>query len=74
MIASATTDTVQSIATRMQARIAEFTKQDVRDAGLIIARDPTDQAHGLIYREDSPGDQLAKSQAKLIASRAKLIG
>jgi hypothetical protein len=73
VIASHARDSAQSIATRMGARIAQFTVQDARDAGLIIAYDPNDKAHGLIYRGDSPGDQLSKSQAKFLVSKTLLI-
>jgi hypothetical protein len=54
--------------------IAELTAGVIRAQRCIIARDPNDPAHGLVYDEKKLGDQtLSKSQAHRIRDAAKLV-
>lgn len=54
--------------------VAEFTVQTIRQVGCIIARDPNDPAHGLIYDKTKLGDQsISRGQAHRIRDAARLI-
>jgi len=53
--------------------IAQVSAGTVRRAGLIIARDPANKWHGLIYRRDVPGEKMTKSQAKQLTQSAQLV-
>lgn len=52
--------------------LAEFTVGDVRAEGCIVARDPSDPSHGLIYNQNDPGvKKISSGMARRIRDRAK---
>lgn len=54
--------------------IAELTAAEVRSLDLIIASDPADAAHKLIYRKDQPGVvRITKGQARTMAENARHV-
>ena len=56
------------------AFIAEFTVGRARIVDCIIARDPTDPSHGLIYDKTKPGDwSISKKAARHIRDSSNLI-
>lgn len=56
------------------AFIAEFTVGRARIVECIIARDPNDASHGLIYDKAKPGDRaISKKAARHIRDNSNLI-
>lgn len=54
--------------------VAEFSVAVLRRENCIIARDPNDYAHGLIYDAQQPGDRrITRGQAHRIRNAASLI-
>ena len=54
--------------------VAEFPVEVIRKENCIIARDPNDYAHGLIYDALKPGERrITRGQAHRIRNAARLI-
>jgi hypothetical protein len=64
----------QVIAQNKGCFVAELTVGTIRQERCIIARDPNDPAHGLVYNENDPGDRrISSGQAKRMRDCARLI-
>lgn len=52
---------------------AEFTVGFARSKDMIVAKDPADPNHILLYRKDNPGQRLKESQAVALSRNAIVL-